>query len=116
MFYRHDSTFLQPRAYICYFLRSPLALQSPENSCKLRLVLLIMCLLQHMIKDVYPADLAQLSYSVYSSESGGLFIKASGLSDKLVDPVSVFVGKLASFQQNPVSDEMFAAVQKLPGW
>ena len=40
----------------------------------------------------------------------GGWSSVSRLSDKLVDLVSVIVGKFASFQQDPVSDEMFAAV------
>jgi nardilysin len=43
---------------------------------------MVMCLLQSMVEDVYPADLAQLSYSLYATESG-IVIKTSGLSDKL---------------------------------
>ena len=53
---------------------------SLENSVLLDL--LVMCLLQSMVEDVYPADLAQLSYSVYAAESG-IVIKTSGLSNKL---------------------------------
>jgi secreted Zn-dependent insulinase-like peptidase len=44
--------------------------------------LMVMCLLQSMVEDVYPADLAQLSYSLYAAESG-VVVKCSGLSDKL---------------------------------
>merc|ERR1719348_2171860 len=88
LFYRPDQTFLQPRAYIHYLLRSPMQLQSLTNSCLLDLM--VMCLLQNIIEDVYPADLAQLAYSLYSSETG-LVIKVSGLSKKLVRDVRLGV-------------------------
>jgi len=106
LFYRPDQTFLQPRAYIHYLLRSPMQLQSLTNSCLLDLM--VMCLLQNIIEDVYPADLAQLSYSLYSSETG-LVIKVSGLSDKLPNLMEVLVRRLVTFKQD-ISKDMFLAV------
>ena len=44
LFYRKDTKFLQPRAYIQYHIRSPLPLQSVENS--ILMDLLANCLLQ----------------------------------------------------------------------
>jgi secreted Zn-dependent insulinase-like peptidase len=43
LFYRPDQTFLQPRAYIQYLLRSPNQLEFLTNSCLLDLM--VMCLL-----------------------------------------------------------------------
>ena len=68
LWYKVDRTFLQPRAYIHYLLRSPLQLESVEKSCLLDL--LAACLSQNIVEDVYPADLAQLHYSVYAVEQG----------------------------------------------
>ena len=56
LYYRKDTTFMQPRAYIYYLLRSPLQLQSAENAALLDLM--VMCLLQNLVEDVYPANLA----------------------------------------------------------
>jgi len=106
LFYRADQTFLQPRAYIQYLLRSPTQLESLTNSCLLDLM--VMCLLQNIIEDVYPADLAQLAYSLYSSETG-LVIKVSGLSDKLPNLMEVIIKRLVSFKQD-TSKDMFLAV------
>ena len=106
LFYRPDQTFLQPRAYIQYLLRSPTQLESLTNSCLLDLM--VMCLLQNIIEDVYPADLAQLAYSLYSSETG-LVVKVSGLSDKLPNLMEVIIKRLVSFKQD-TSKEMFLAV------
>lgn len=106
MFYRPDQTFLQPRAYVYYLLRSPMQMESLKNSCLLDLM--VMCLLQNIAEDVYPADLAQLAYSLYAAESG-LVIKVSGLSDKLPKLLEVMINRLKSFNEDTRS-EMFNAV------
>ena len=56
-----------------------------------------MCVLQNMQEDVYPADLAQLSYSLYVQESG-VVIKVSGLSDKLPRLLEVLVDHLVDMK------------------
>jgi secreted Zn-dependent insulinase-like peptidase len=60
--------FLQPHGCIYYLLRSPMQMASVDQSACLDLF--TSCLLQNLIEDVYPADLAQLGYSVYSAENG----------------------------------------------
>ena len=95
LFYKADTVFQQPRAHIAYLLRSPLQLQSLTNSCLLDLV--VMCLLQNITEDVYPADLAQLGYSLYAHECG-LVIRVSGLSDKLPNLFRVILDHLADFE------------------
>ena len=110
LFYKPDQIFLQPRAYIHYLLRSPMQLQSLNNSCLLDLM--VMCLLQNIIEDVYPADLAQLSYSLYSSETG-LVIKVSGLSDKLPNLMEVLVRRLGTFKQDTNKDMFLAVLEQL---
>ena len=95
LYYKADITFKQPRAYINYLLRSPLQLQSVTNSCLLDLM--VMCLLQNLTEEVYPADLAQLGYSLYAHESG-LMIKVSGLSDKLPQLLQVMIDHFVNFE------------------
>lgn len=104
--YRQDTTFLQPRAYIHYLLRSPLQLRSPEDACLLDL--LAMCLMQNIVEDVYPADLAQLRLSIHAEEIG-LSIKVSGLSDKLPRLLEVVVARLATFATD-TTEQLFQAV------
>jgi len=87
-------------------LRSPFQLQSIADSCLLDLM--VMCLLQNIIEDVYPADLAQLSYSLYASEVG-LVVKVSGLSDKLPNLLEVIIDHLVNFTKD-TNKEMFLAV------
>jgi len=106
LYYRKDATFMQPRAYIYYLLRSPLQLQSPENAALLDLM--VMCLLQNLVEDIYPADLAQLSYSIYAAETG-LCIKVSGLSHKLPALLELIITRLCSFTTD-TTEQMFKAV------
>ena len=106
LYYKADNTFKQPRAYIAYLLRSPLQLESTSNACLLDL--LVMCLLQNMTEDVYPADLAQLGYSLYAHESG-MVIKVNGLSDKLAKLLEVIIDHLVKFEDE-TNQEIFEAV------
>jgi len=106
LYHKQDRTFLQPRSYIHYLLRSSLQLESPESACLMDLM--VMCLLQNIVEDVYPADLAQLNYSLYAGENG-LIIKVSGLSDKLPALLDVIVQRLASFTTD-TTEKMFLAV------
>merc|ERR1719430_2559330 len=106
LYYRKDATFMQPRAYIYYLLRSPLQLQSAENAALLDLM--VMCLLQNLVEDVYPADLAQLSNSIYAAETG-LCIKVSGLSHKLPALLELIITRLCSFTTD-TTEQMFKAV------
>ena len=95
LFFKGDTIFKQPRAYIAYLLRSPLHLETLTNSILLDLT--VTCLLQNMTEDVYPADLAQLSHSVYVQEPG-IVIKVSGLSDKLPRLLEVMVDHLVELK------------------
>ena len=63
-------------SFYSYLVPSPLFSKSDlknninnlDNS--IMLDLMANCVLQLMVEDVYPADLAQLSYSLYASETG----------------------------------------------
>ena len=108
LYYKPDVVFKQPRAYISYLLRSPLQLQSLTNSCLMDLM--VMCLLQNLTEDVYPADLAQLGYSLYAHESG-LVIRVNGLSDKLDNLLQVMLDHLMAFESE-TSEKIFGAVME----
>jgi len=108
LFYKRDVTFRQPRGYIYYLLRSPLQMESVEQAAKLDL--LASCLLQNLIEDVYPADIAQLRYSVYSAETG-LVIKVSGLSDKLPLLLETIMKHVDKFE-TVILEEMYGAVME----
>ena len=68
LFYRKDEIFKQPRALIYLHLYSPLVAASVENAVCLDIM--VGCLGQQMVEDVYPADLALLHYSFYAGERG----------------------------------------------
>ncbi|XP_023349391.1 nardilysin [Eurytemora carolleeae] len=106
LFYKKDESFLQPRAYIQYHIRSHLQLQCLENS--IMLDLLANCVLQLMVEDVYPADLAQLNFSLYASETG-LVIKVSGLSDKLPRLMETILKHLTAMSDT-IQESLFNAV------
>jgi nardilysin len=106
LFFKKDENFKQPRAYIQYLVRSPLPLLSIENS--ILMDLLANCVLQLMVEDVYPADLAQLSYSFYAAETG-LLIKVSGLSDKLPRLLDTILKHFTTMKDN-IHESLYTAV------
>jgi len=106
LYYKKDTTFLHPRVHIYYHLRSPLQLQSLENA--ILLDLMVNCLAQICKEDVYPADLAQLYYSMLATETG-FSIKVSGLSDKIFRLLEVILHHLVTMEEN-VSQPLFEAV------
>ena len=108
LFFKADATFKQPRAFIAYLLRSPLQLESLSGAVLLDLM--VSCLLLNLTEDVYPADLAQLSYSVYAHDSG-LVIRVSGLSDKLSNLLWVILDHLVNFESE-TTEKIFLAVQE----
>jgi len=106
LFFKKDEGFKQPRAYIYYLLRSPLQLESLENS--ILLDMLVNCLLQNIVEDVYPADLAQLEYSIHAAEQG-MLIRVNGLSEKLPRLLETIVDHLSRFEAD-IKEEMLCAV------
>ena len=68
---------LEPEFFYFIYLKH---IKCLENG--ILLDLLVNCVAQLYIEDVYPADLAQLSYSISAADTG-LTIKVMGLSDKL---------------------------------
>ena len=107
LFYKFDTTFNQPRALIKIHVIVPAVRDSLENSVCLDL--LVSCLVQQMIKDTYPADLAQLQYSVNSSERG-FQISLNGLNDKLHLLLETILEHFAAFEEH-FEEEFFGAVQ-----
>ena len=103
LWHKQDNTFLQPRAYFYYLLRSHLQLETERGA--MLLDLMVCCLLQNLVEDAYPADLAQLTYSLYAAEQG-IIIKVCGISDKLPRLLDLIVARLASFKKD-TTEKMF---------
>jgi len=108
LFYKKDDHFLQPRSYVYYHLRSPLTLNSIDEA--ILMDLLSNCLLQLMVEDVYPADMAQLGYALSSAETG-ITIKVCGLSDKLPRLLDVILEHMVTMENN-VTEDLFRAVSE----
>ncbi len=68
LFHRMDDIFKQPRAHILFYLVSPTVLRSVKDAVCLDV--LVNCVSQLMVEETYAADLAQLSFSFYSTERG----------------------------------------------
>ena len=68
LFYKMDDVFLQPWAYFNFHLCSPVVLDSLHTAVALDL--LVGCIHQLMVEDTYPADLAQLSFYLYTTDRG----------------------------------------------
>ena len=107
LFYRQDNVFKQPRALIYLHLYSPLVAASVENAVCLDIM--VSCLSQQMVEDVYPAEVALLHYSLYAGERG-IVIKMNGLNDKLHLLLETILSHFPVFEAN-LSDAMFKAVR-----
>ena len=107
LFYKFDTTFNQPRAMIKIQVVIPELRDNLENAVYLDL--LVSCLAQQMIEDTYPADLAQLEYSVNAAERG-IIISLSGLNDKLHLLLETILGHFKAFEKN-FDGQLFEAVR-----
>jgi len=108
LFYKKDNTFLQPRTYTNYFIRSALPQQTIENA--ILLDLMVNCLDQLMVEDVYPAGMNHFTYSVQAAENGLVF-KIGGLSDKLPRLLETVLKHLTSLEEN-IDQDLFTAVRE----
>ena len=108
LYYKFDTIFKQPRAFIKINALVPSIRDSIENAVCMDL--LINCMVHQMTKDTYPADLAQLYYSVTATERG-FQISLNGLNDKLLLLLSTILGHFQDFQDNFKAD-FFQAVKE----
>merc|ERR1719354_548015 len=108
LYHKKDTHFMAPRCHIYYHIRSDKQLKSLENG--ILLDLLVNCVAQLYIEDVYPAELAQLSYSIAAADTG-LSIKVMGLSDKLPKLLDVILKHLVNLPNN-LEAGLFKAVQE----
>ena len=107
MFYKFDTTFKQPRAIVKIHVIVPEIRESVENAVCMDL--LISCLVQQMTKDTYPADMAQLGYSVNSAERG-FMISINGLNDKISLLLDTILKHFSEFEEH-FKENFFEAVR-----
>lgn len=108
LYYRKDETFKQPRAVVHGHVIVPAVLASVKHAVCLDLV--VSCLGQLMIEDTYPADIAQLNYSVYCGERG-ILVKLNGLNEKLPLLLQTILEHFKSFSKD-LDEDLFKAVRE----
>ena len=108
LFYRKDEIFKQPRTIVYLHLYSPLVAAEVENA--ICLDIMVGCLLQQMVEDVYPAELALLHYSFYAGERG-IIVKLNGLNDKLSLLLETILSHFPMFEEK-LTEDMFKAVRE----
>ncbi|CAB3380047.1 Hypothetical predicted protein [Cloeon dipterum] len=111
LWFKQDKKFNLPRAYIIFHLISPLIFLSPENACMLDM--LIGGWKQQLTTKVYPAEVAELSYSITPTESGtgqGISIMVWGYNEKLPLFMETILKEWDGFEES-FSKDLFDAVK-----
>ncbi|GBB83220.1 hypothetical protein RclHR1_00100024 [Rhizophagus clarus] len=106
LWHKKDDTFWVPKANIYFLLKSPHAYVTPSHSVKARLYV-------DLIKDAlteysYNAEIAGLSYELYT-QSNGLLLIIDGYSDKMQVLLEKILLKMKNFEVNP---ERFSLVKE----
>ncbi|CAL4145200.1 unnamed protein product, partial [Meganyctiphanes norvegica] len=94
LWFKQDEKFKLPRAYCNLYLLTDMVLKSPRLAAMLDLFLNLYQ--QQMVEDVYPATMAQYSYSVTATERG-LVIKINGFNQKLPKLLELLLDNMENF-------------------
>lgn len=109
VWYRRDFKFKLPQAFLYFYLISPLPLNSPQNAAMLNLYVEI--LKQLLVEELYPADMADLSYSIEAREKG-IVLKFSGYNQKLHLLLEAVVNRVVEFE-NSLTSNIFEALKEM---
>ncbi|KAJ8712937.1 hypothetical protein PYW08_008241 [Mythimna loreyi] len=109
LWYKPDFKFRFPTALLYFYFISPLSLKSPRDSCLLDLWTDV--LQQGLKEEVYPANMADLSHSLYVGDKG-LTMKVTGYSQNLHLLVELITREMRSSTQN-LTSAMFEAVREV---
>lgn len=109
VWYHRDLKFKLPQAFLYFYLISPLPLTSPQNAAMLNLYVEI--LKQLLVEELYPADIADLSYSIEPRQKG-IVLKFSGYNQKLHLLLEAVVNRMAEFESSLTSG-LFEAVKEM---
>ncbi|CAB3220382.1 unnamed protein product [Arctia plantaginis] len=109
LWYKPDFKFRFPTALLYFYFITPLSLKSPRESCLLDLWTDV--LQQGLKEDVYPANMADLSHSLYVGDKG-LTMKVSGYSENLHLLVELITRGMQTSTHN-MTDAMFEAVREV---
>jgi nardilysin len=107
IWYRKDQKFKLPKAYYVLYLINPVALETPQMQATMDF---FMTLVQIQVtEEVYPAQVAQLSHSIKSSDKG-VMVSVWGYNEKLHMLIELIAKHLINFNSN-VTEQMFKAVK-----
>ncbi|WWC92904.1 uncharacterized protein L201_007866 [Kwoniella dendrophila CBS 6074] len=95
LWYKRDDRFWQPRANLDILLHSPILQTTPRNAVLSRLFCDLFT--DSITEDVYDADLAELSFSLWN-EHQWIGISAGGFSDKLAVLTETMLNKFKNFK------------------
>ncbi|XP_006005060.1 nardilysin [Latimeria chalumnae] len=98
LWYKKDTKFKIPKAYIRFHLVSPLIQQSPENLVLFDILVVILA--HNLAEPAYAADVAQLEYKLVAGEYG-LVIRIKGFNHKLPLLFQLIIDYLADFAATP---------------
>ncbi|CAK1541651.1 unnamed protein product [Leptosia nina] len=109
LWYKPDFKFRFPTALLYFYFITPLSLKSPRESCLLDLWTDV--LQQGLKEEVYPANMADLSHSLYVGDKG-LTLKVNGYSQNLHLLVELVTQEMRRNTDNLTTD-MFEAVREV---
>uniref|UniRef100_A0A803T5H3 Nardilysin convertase n=1 Tax=Anolis carolinensis TaxID=28377 RepID=A0A803T5H3_ANOCA len=103
LWYKEDNKFGVPKAFICFYLVSPLIQQSALNVVLFDVFVNILS--QNLAEPAYEADVAQLEYKVLAKEHG-LIIRVKGFNHKLPLLFQLVINHLADLSISPSAFQM----------
>ncbi|XP_060627682.2 nardilysin-like isoform X1 [Anolis sagrei] len=103
LWYKEDNKFSVPKAFICFFLVSPLIQQSALNVVLFDVFVNI--LTHNLAESAYEADVAQLEQKVLAKEHG-LTIRVKGFNHKLPLLFQLVIDHLADLSITPSAFQM----------
>ncbi|CAH2986249.1 unnamed protein product [Chilo suppressalis] len=107
LWYKPDFKFRFPTALLYFYFISPLSIKSPREACLMDLWTDV--LQQGLKEEVYPANMADLSHSLFMSDKG-FTLKVNGYSQNLHLLVELITREMRGAAGN-LSSEMFEAVR-----
>ncbi|KAK2144641.1 hypothetical protein LSH36_740g00013 [Paralvinella palmiformis] len=110
LFYKQDTKFKTPKAYVSFLLLSPAIKKSAESLCMLDIFLDV---LNHQLTETaYAASVASLSYNIKRIEHG-LLVKVVGFNHKLLKLFETIIDFIADFSvDHQLLEMMKKKVQK----
>nr|XP_037872311.1 nardilysin [Bombyx mori] len=109
LWYKPDFKFRFPTALLYFYFITPLSLKSPRESCLLDLWTDV--LQQGLKEEVYPANMADLTHSIYVSDKG-LTLKVNGYSQNLHLLVELITREMRT-SPGGLTAAMFEAVREV---